>query len=149
MNRQKTTGAHLMTTGQEYTKAIPGASVDTAPFWDKLREHKLELPKCTNCGKISYPPRVICPACMSLDLEWTELSGKGEVHTYTVIYQNGMRGFRDDVPYSVAYVTLDEGPQMMTNIIGIDPEMVRIGMKVEIVFDDVLPDVTLPKFKPV
>ena len=86
---------------------------------------------------------------MSLDLEWTELSGKAEVHTFTIVYQNGMRGFRDEVPYVVGYVTLDEGPQMMTNVIGIEPEKVRIGMKVEIVYDDVLPEVTLPKFRPV
>jgi uncharacterized OB-fold protein len=86
---------------------------------------------------------------MSLDLEWTELSGKGEVHTFTVVYQNGMAGFVDDVPYAVGYVTLDEGPQMMTNFIGIEPEQVRIGMKVDIVYDDVTPEVTLPKFKPV
>ena len=59
-----------MTTEQQYTKAIPGSSPDTARFWEKLREHKLELPKCTNCGKISYPPRAICPQCMSLDLEY-------------------------------------------------------------------------------
>ena len=137
-----------MTTETEYKKPIPGVSADTIQYWEALREHKLMLPKCQDCGKISFPPRTFCPACMSLDTQWTELSGRATVHTFSVVYQNGTPGFAEEVPYVVGYVTLDEGPQMMTNVIDVDPQKVEIGMKVEIVYKDVMSDLTMPYFKP-
>ena len=135
-----------MTTA-EYLKPQPRISHDTAPFWEALREHKLSLPKCNKCGKVSFPPRPFCPLCFDTDITYTELSGKGTVHTFSVVYQNRAPGFAEEVPYVVGYVTLDEGPQMMSNITGIDPAEVRIGQRVEVYFDDVTPNLTLPKFK--
>ena len=133
---------------KDYVKPIPGASEETLPYWKALTEHKLMLPKCPECGRISFPPRAMCPKCLNFDQVWTELSGKATVHTFSVVYQNGAPGFRDEVPYVVGYVTLDEGPQMMTNVIGIDPKDVKIGQKVEIVYEDIMDDLTIPKFKP-
>ncbi len=137
-----------MTTQQEYLKPVPGISTDTKPYWDALKEHKLMLPKCSQCSKISFPPRPFCPDCLNFDVKWTELSGKGTVHTFSVVYQNKSRGFAEEVPYVVGYIQLDEGPQMMSNVTGIDPAQVKIGQKVEVYYDDVLPDLTLPKFRP-
>ncbi|MEE8386320.1 MAG: Zn-ribbon domain-containing OB-fold protein [Dehalococcoidia bacterium] len=134
-------------TAAEYLKPQPRVSHDTAPYWEALREHKLSLPKCNKCAKLAFPPRPFCPFCFEADQTWTEMSGKGTVHTFSVVYQNRSPGFADEVPYVVGYVTLDEGPQMMSNITGIDPTEVRIGQKVELYFDDVTPDLTLPKFK--
>ena len=135
-------------TTSEYKKPIPGVSFDTIKFWEALREHKLMLPKCPECGMVHIPPRPFCPKCLNFGVQWTELSGKGTVHTFSIVYQNGNPGFAEEVPYVVGYVTHDEGPQIMTNIVGCDPKDVRIGQRVEIVFEDVMPDLTMPKFKP-
>ncbi len=134
-------------TAAEYLKPQPRVSHDTAPYWEALREHKLSLTKCNKCDKVAFPPRPFCPFCFDADVTWTEMSGKGTVHTFSIVYQNRAPGFADEVPYAVGYVTLDEGPQMMTNITGIDPAEVRIGQKVEVYYEDVLPDLTIPKFK--
>ena len=134
-------------TNTEYRKPLPRISMDTAPYWEALQEHKLLLPKCNQCGKVSFPPRPFCPFCFEFSITWTEMSGKGTVHSFSVVYQNGTPPWADEVPYVVGYVALDEGPQMMSNITGIDPSEVRIGQRVEVYFDDATPDVTLPKFR--
>jgi uncharacterized OB-fold protein len=137
-----------MATAEEYRKPIPGISKDTAPYWKALQEHKLVLPRCNHCGKVNYPPRPFCPDCLSFDVRWQLMSGRGTVYTFSVVYQNKSPGFAREVPYAVGYVTLDEGPQVLTNIVQCDPEQVHIGQRVEIVYDDVLPDLTLAKFRP-
>ncbi len=96
-----------------------------------------------------FYPRAMCPLCHSADVEWVRCGGKGKVHTFTVVLQNMARGFRDEVPYVVAMVELDEGGvQMMTNIVGCDVDDVKVGMPVEVAFDEVTEEITLPKFKP-
>jgi hypothetical protein len=75
-------------------------------------------------------------------------TGRGTVHTFTVTHQNQAPGFREELPYVLAIVELEEGPRLMTNVVGCAPDAVRIGMPVEVVFEDVTPDVTLPKFRP-
>ena len=81
-------------------------------------------------------------------VEWVRCSGKGTVYTFTVTYQNQGAGFRDELPYVLAYVELEEGVRMLTNVVGCKPEDVCIGMPVEVVFEDVTPEATLPKFRP-
>jgi uncharacterized OB-fold protein len=85
---------------------------------------------------------------LSSSTEWVRASGKGTVHSFTVTYQNQAPGFREELPYVLAVVELAEGPRLMTNVVECAPDAVRIGMAVEVVFDDVTPEVTLAKFRP-
>jgi uncharacterized OB-fold protein len=86
---------------------------------------------------------------MSEKIEWVKASGRAKVLSYTIVYRPVTQAFAADVPYVVAMVTLDEGPQMMTNIVGCLPEQVKIGMPVQVTFDDWTEEISVPKFKPV
>ncbi|MDP3896997.1 MAG: Zn-ribbon domain-containing OB-fold protein [Mesorhizobium sp.] len=129
-----------------YEKPLPVIDPGTKPFWDAAKEHRLSIPKCNACGKYHFYPRELCPHCHSDDLQWTDVSGKGEVYSYTIARKPAGPAYAPDVPYIIAMITLDEGPRMLTNIVAADVETVRIGDRVAVQFDDVTPEVTLPKF---
>ena len=129
-------------------KPLPRSDEESKGFWEACQRHELYVQQCGECGTLRYYPRALCPSCLSDDTEWVLSSGRGTVYTYTVTYQNQAPGFRDALPYVLAYVTLDEGVRLLTNIVDCRPEEVRIGMPVELVFDDVSAEVALPKFKP-
>ena len=132
----------------KYEKPLPGPTFDTQPFWDYCKKHELRLQKCTNCGYVRFPPGVTCPKCQSMEAEWVKLSGKGKVFTFTVFHHIYNKSFTDDIPYDVASVELEEGPRIMSNIIGCKLEDIKIGMPVEVYFEDITDEFTLPKFKP-
>jgi uncharacterized OB-fold protein len=129
-----------------YEKPLPVVDADSAPYWDALREHRLVLKRCNECNRFHFFPRAICPHCYSDSLEWAQVSGFGELYTYTVARRPAGPAFKPDAPYIVALVTLDEGPRMMTNLINIAPADVRIGARVAVSYDDVTDKITLPKF---
>lgn len=129
-----------------YEKPLPVIDPGTKPFWDAAKEHRLSIPKCNACGKYHFYPRELCPHCHSDDLEWTDVSGKGEVYSYTIARKPAGPAYAPDVPYIIAMIALDEGPRMLTNIVASDVETVRIGDRVQVRFEDVTPYVTLPKF---
>lgn len=131
-----------------YQKPLPRIDADIRPFWEGCKRHELLLQRCLDCGRYIWYPRQFCGHCLSEKTEWVPASGKGTVYTFTVIRQTRARGFRDEVPYVVAYVQLDEGVIMMSNVVNIAPEKVHIGMPVRVTFDDVTEEVTLPKFRP-
>ena len=137
-----------MSPDAKYTKPLPRIDEESKGFWEACQRHELYLQRCDGCGALRYYPRALCPTCLSDRIEWVRASGKGTVYTFTVTYQNQAPGFRDALPYVMAYVELDEGVRLLTNIVGCAPTDVRIGMPVEVVFEDVTPQVTLPKFKP-
>lgn len=118
-------------------------------FWDGCAEHKLLIQRCTQCGRYNHPPRLVCPACLSTHLEPTQVSGSGVVNTFTIPLQPYDVYYARHVPYALAVVELVEQKhlKMVTNIVEIDPDDVRIGMPVEVVFHEVAPGVTLPLFK--
>ncbi|MFT6624208.1 MAG: putative OB-fold protein [Cycloclasticus sp.] len=121
--------------------SAPQSNIEIQPFWDATAEGKLLLKKCNACGEIHYYPRSICPFCFSDDTVWIEASGKGIIYSYSVIR-------RAEVPYVIAYVTLQEGPTMMTNIIDCDIDSVRIDMAVTVSFVDTGEGTALPMFTP-
>lgn len=133
---------------KKYAKPLPRIDEESKGFWEACQRHELYIQRCRACDSARYYPRALCPQCLSDDTEWVLSSGKGTVYTYTVTRQNQAPGFRDALPYVLAYVELDEGVRMLTNIVECDPDAVRIGMAVEVVFDDVTPEASLPKFKP-
>jgi len=134
---------------KEYKKPLPSPSPWSSPFWEGCRRHELLIQHCRDCGANIFYPKLFCSSCLSPNLEWTKSSGRGKVYTFTTVYAYGPTQFVDDVPYVIAVIKLDEGVQLMSNVVDIEPERVRCDMEVEVVFDDVTEDFTLPKFKPV
>lgn len=117
--------------------SAPKVTADTAEFWKATENDTFLLRRCDNaaCGSIIWYPRPICPDCGSLETSWFEASGKGTIYSFTVVHR-GQGPWADHVPYVAAYVELDEGPRIMTNIVGVDPAAVEVGMPVEVVWED-------------
>ena len=133
---------------KSYTKPLPHVDEESRPFFEALQRHELYVQRCRECGDLRYHPRALCTNCLSSRTEWLRARGTGKIYTFTVTYQNQSAGFRESLPYVMAWVELDEGVKMLTNIIDCPPEQVKIGMPVEVVFEDVTPEVTLTKFRP-
>lgn len=133
---------------QRYTKPLPVTDEDTQLFWDYCKQHELRMQKCLRCQKLYYPPSSICPHCQHLESEWVKLSGKGRVYSFVIVRRATNPGFAGDVPYTVAIIETEEGPRIISNVLGCKPEDVRIDMLVEVAFEDVTPEFSLPKFKP-
>jgi uncharacterized OB-fold protein len=130
----------------EYLKPLPKPTETSRPFWDAAKRHELQLQQCGGCKAFIYYPRDRCPHCLSEQLEWRPVSGKGKVYSYTTVRRASTRSFSDQ-PYVLAIVELDEGVRLTTNVEA-PPESIKIGMPVMVFFDDVTTDRTLIKFKP-
>ncbi|MBI2979535.1 MAG: Zn-ribbon domain-containing OB-fold protein [Chloroflexi bacterium] len=131
-----------------YTKPLPDPTIETKPFWDYCKKHELRMQKCAQCGHIRFPPGIVCPKCHSMEAEWVKLSGKGKIFSFVIFHYVYNKAFKDDVPYASASIELDEGPRMMSNIIGCKLEDIKINMPVEVHFEDITGEFALPKFKP-
>ncbi len=133
-------------------KPLPAITPEAKPFWDAAAQQKLMIQRCKACNAWVWTPRPSCNECGSENIDWTQMSGRGEVYSFTVIRQIVGRAaspaFQKDVPYVVAWVDLDEGPRMITNIVGCAVEEVKLGMKVTVQFEQAADDVWLPKFRP-
>jgi len=125
----------------ERTYSDPDINMETAVYWESAKNGKLLVKTCKACGKLHYYPRTICPHCLSSDTDWVEASGKGTIYTYSV-----MR--RTETPYVIAYVTLEEGVTMLSNIVECDVDDVAVGQTVEVVFRDTEGGHSLPVFRP-
>ena len=134
-----------------YSKPVPRPLNPewTKPFWEAAKRHELVMPRCKTCDQLFFYPRSECPRCLSDHVEWMKVSGRGHLHTYTGVYQPANAAFRDDTPYIYVVVQLNEGPRMVSNIVQCEIEAVSVDMPLEAVFDDVTPEWTLVKFKPV
>jgi uncharacterized OB-fold protein len=131
----------------DYAKLLPTLSDENRPFWDAAKRQELHMQQCQDCNHIRYPINHICPKCLSGRAEWKRLSGRGEVFSYIVFHQVYHAGFAKDVPYNVAMIQLEEGPRMFSNVIGVPTDQVKVGDKVEVTFDKVTEDVTIPRFQ--
>ncbi len=139
-----------MSEEKKYEKPLPEFRPETKPFWDACKNHELVIPRSKTTGKYFFYPRAFSPEDdMTDDIEWVKASGKAKVWTFAIHHMGPTKAYKGDPPYVVALVETDEGVKMMTNIVGCDPKDVHIGMEVEVVFDDVTDEVTLPKFRPV
>jgi hypothetical protein len=133
-----------MAEGQQTRKiTAPQPNLETQPFWDAAAAGKLLIKKCNSCGEMHFYPRANCPFCFSGDTAWQEASGDGTIYTYSVM----RRG--TPVPYAIAYVTLAEGPTMMTNIVDCDLDGIKIGAAVKVVFKPSEGGPPVPCFAPV
>jgi uncharacterized OB-fold protein len=114
-------------------------------FWEGVERRELVFQSCEACRQLIHPPRPMCPSCHSIEKAWVPSKGKGKIHSWVTYRESPHPGFK--APYSVVLVELDEGVRLISNMVDTDPEEISIGMPVEVVFDDVLDDLTLPKFR--
>jgi uncharacterized OB-fold protein len=129
------------------TGPVPHASSRlSVPFWDGSRSEELRYQHCDACGASNFPPTEHCRHCLSDALRWTLSGGVGEIYSWTVVHRPVTAEF--EPPYAPVIVTLDEGYQMLTNVVGVAPDKLKIGMRVRVQFHAVGPDVTLPYFTP-
>lgn len=131
----------------EYLKPLPEPSIDSQPFWDGLKERRLLLQKCSDCGVVRHYPRPMCGQCHSMECAWIEASGKGTVYSWTETYHPFHFGFKAEVPYILVTVTLDEGVRIQTKLLDAKVEDLKLDLPVEIVFAQETPDLVLPYFR--
>lgn len=131
-----------------HPKALPRITPDSAPFWDALRERRLVLPYCRDCGVPHLPPGPVCPTCFSGRLEWRAAGGRGRISSWTVVHKAWFPSFAADVPYNVVQVELDEGPRLTANVVGVPNHRLAVGLAVEIDYGLQREGITLPQFRP-
>lgn len=131
----------MSTPHQERPLAAPLTDAASAPFWAAAKEGRLMSRRCTACAKLHWYPRPVCPFCQG-DTEWETLGGQGTVYSVSLTRKAG------PIPYAIAYVTLDEGITLLTNIVDCDLEQVRIGQRVRVCFKPAEGDARVPMFTP-
>ena len=121
---------------------------DTQPFWEATKDHELRYQTCDDCGGVVFFPRRHCTHCLSNSLSWKTSKGEGVVYTYSIIRQNYHPAFRERVPYVIAWIDLDEGFRLLTNVVGFDdPSQIEVGQRVVVEWQD-HDEVSLPLFRP-
>jgi uncharacterized OB-fold protein len=126
---------------------VPTIAPETAEFWAATAEGRLLLQRCPSCASVIFWPRFVCPSCHSTGLESFEASGRGTIYSFTLTTR-GILDYKDCGPYVLAFVALEEGPKMMTNIVDAEPAELFIGQAVEVVFHDTGEGSALPRFRP-
>ncbi len=130
------------------SRPLPRIDKDSEPYWASAHDHDLQLQRCTNCGHFRFYPSRACHYCQSLEFEWDEVSGKGEIYSFSILKRARGNPFEDLLPLTVVLVKLAEGPVMMSNLIDCPEDQVKIGLPVEIAYEDVDAEITLPVFRP-
>ena len=133
----------------EYPKPIPEPDEKSAPWFAGTTRHELLLQHCRTCDGYQWPVWEHCNACWATDLEWAPSKGQGTVFTWALMHQIIDPAFAAEAPYNVAVVELDEGPRLNTQIAAAAPGEIRVGLRVEVDWDDIAPHVSLPRFRPV
>jgi uncharacterized OB-fold protein len=134
------------TTGK-YERPLPARMGLAAEFYKYCKLHELRFQRCTDCRAWRHLPRLMCGECGSFNYEWARSSGKGKIYSWITVVQPMIPAFNDAVPYTVPLVDMDEGVRMVAIIEGVEPEAMKLGMPVEVFFDDVTSEITLPKFR--
>ena len=129
-------------------KPVPRPAPESLPYWQAAAAHRLEIPQCEACGGPWFPPSRTWPLCLSPKVRFSQVSGRGKVFSFVIYDRVYHPSFAEDVPYVVALIELEEGPRIVSNVIGIAPDDVRCEMPVEVWFDDVADGVAVPKFRP-
>ncbi len=128
---------------------LPVPGPDDAPYWEGLEGGTLLLQCCDACGTVRHPPRPRCGHCASAAFSWTAATGLGTVYSFTIVRHPPNALLGASVPYVVALIQLDEGPRLVSNVVGVDPDLVAIGQRVQVEFDRRGPGAVLPRFSPV
>ena len=128
-------------------KPLPRITPDSEPFWQACRRHELALPHCQDCAHAFLPPAPVCPYCFGDGIEWRPATGRGVISTWTVVHKAWFDAFTADVPYNVVQVELEEGPRLTASVVGLPTDRLRVGLPVEVTFDDITAEMTLPRFR--
>jgi uncharacterized protein len=127
---------------------LPTIEEESRPFWDAAREGRFLIARCSDCGRPHHYPRPFCPFCWSENVQWEDASGRATLYTFSTVFVNDLPPFKDRLPYVAAVVDLEEGPRVMTNIVDCDPAQLRVGQPVEVCFQPLTDEITMPVFRP-
>ncbi len=130
-------------------RPIPLPTEDTESYWEHCHDGKLSVSTCAACGHRFLPPACLCPACLSMDVAMKAVTGKGRVYSFIVVHRPQHPAFFEEAPYLVAIVELEEGPRLHTRLVDVDAKDVSVGMEVEVVFQKVDDEISLPVFQPI
>ena len=136
-------------TDNAYVKPLPRLTRHNRPYFEGAKQGELRLQRCAACGHHWFPPSSSCPRCLSPDFAWVAVSGRGKVWSWIVMHQRYFRAFEADLPYNVAFIKLDEGPFMMSTVVGLPNDQIRCDLPVEVTFEDATDEIAVPKFRPV
>ena len=131
----------------EVSKPVPAITPDMREFFDGARASRLMVQKCDSCGTLRFPPHDLCSKCNSTLSRWVPVSGRGEVFSFNIMHQLYHPGFASEVPYAVVVVELEEGCKFISNLLGVKPHDIRCGMPVEVTFEKLNDEVSIPKFR--
>ena len=126
------------------SRPAPEPTIDSKPYWDGLKERRLLLQQCGNCGLVRHYPRPMCDACHSLEVRWIESSRQGRLYAWTEVHHPFVPGFREEIPYVMATVELAEGVRLQCQMLDAEADALRLDLPVEIVFREVEDDLVLP-----
>jgi uncharacterized OB-fold protein len=126
----------------------PLADAISLPWWQAAAGHRLVVQRCTACGRTRLPPAPVCPGCRCPESDWKQVPGRGEVYTYTVVHRPIAAGQK--LPYVIAVIALEDagGVRMISNRVGVGPDDLAIGLPVELVWEDMGPELSIPRFRP-
>jgi uncharacterized OB-fold protein len=132
------------------TKPHPEIFPFNAPFWEGTRNHELRIQECQACSHRQFPPKSSCEECMKRDFNWVKCSGKGKVYSFAMISQVVMNSlaFQREIPYVLASIDLEEGVRIISQVVDSNPDQAKIGMDVEVFFEDIGDNVSITKFRP-
>jgi len=131
----------------DYEKPIPEPTIESKPFWDGLKEGRLLIQRCADCGTLRHYPRPMCSECRSLESDWAEVSGRGTIYSWTETHHPFHIGFRGELPYILATVALEEGVRIQSQVLGASLDQLKVGMPVTTVLVAATDDLVLPYFK--
>ncbi|MDP6980179.1 MAG: OB-fold domain-containing protein [Myxococcota bacterium] len=132
----------------DFEKPLPVATATSKPFWEALTRHEVQIQQCADCQAWIYYPRAFCPECLSPKLEWKQISGKGTLYSFTIARRPTAPFWADEVPQLIVVVELDEGPRLTSTLCNVEEGDIRVGMRLQPVFDDVSgKDVTLLRYE--
>lgn len=127
---------------------LPSTDDESQPYWQASHDGRLLLRRCLTCDAVHHYPRPFCPSCWSDRVEWIEASGQAVLYTYSVVFQNDLPPFVDQVPYVAAVVELAEGPRVVTQVVGCETDELEIGMALTATFRPLDDDITIVVFEP-
>jgi uncharacterized OB-fold protein len=127
-----------------YTKPLPSLTPLDRPFWSNAREGRLSVQRCDACGDMHVPASPVCPNCLGTEQSWQPVSGRGTLESWVDFHRAYWDGFKDELPYRACLVRLEEGPLLISNLVGGGTP--GIGARVHVVFEQATDDITLPKF---
>lgn len=131
-----------------YIKPLPEPDQWSRPFWDACREHRLIAQRCDVSGVTWFPPGPVSPVTRDRSWSWVDLSGRGRIASFVIIHQKYFTGFADEIPYAVIEVELDDGPVLISNIVGLGKRTLEVGMRVQVVFEKANDEFVIPRFAP-